>query len=60
MRIVPLLQGSWAVDKYGQKPVKVDTLNFMSEKVTKLYEQAMEAQEVAWLDNASSGFVTFK
>ena len=44
MRVSGLQFGKWGRDKYGKKPVKVDSLEFLTDRLQELEKEIKEQQ----------------
>ena len=60
MRIIPLKEGAWVREKYGGKPVKVDKLTFLVEKLNHIKEEVNKKQEEFEDEVVPTAFVTFR
>jgi len=58
-RLVPIAEGSWAVEKYGQKPLKIDTMDYLVSKIRALKPLILEADGRAKSEVTGSAFVVF-
>lgn len=58
-RVIPIAEGKWATERWGQTPVKVDSLEFLPFKIEKLKEQILEEEAKAREQITSSAFVVF-
>lgn len=59
-RLVPMVEGKWAVERYGAKPFEVDLMLFYTEKLASLKLRIIEAQEKIAEVPVPAAFVTFK
>jgi hypothetical protein len=59
MTIIGATMGEWGREKYGLKPVKVDSLQFYEERLSALHETILEEQGKAKDQVYASAFVTF-
>ncbi|KAK9864573.1 hypothetical protein WJX84_004373 [Apatococcus fuscideae] len=60
VRVIGLQYGSWGIQTYGVKPVKLDALDFWPARLTKLRELILAEQPVARGQAMPTAFVTFK
>ncbi len=44
MRVSGLQYGKWGQDKYGKKPVKVDSIEFLADRLQELEKEIKEQQ----------------
>ena len=58
--MIGLQYGSWGIQTYGVKPVKLDALDFWPARLTKLRELILAEQPVARGQAMPTAFVTFK
>lgn len=58
-RVVPLVEGKWAVDLYGTLPLNVDLLDFYKSKLHGLKKRILEEQSCVLTRAVPSAFVTF-
>eukprot|EP00891_Asterochloris_glomerata_P009705 jgi/Astpho2/9705/Aster-03695 len=59
MRVSGLQFGKWGQDKYGKKPVKVDSIEFLADRLQELEKEIKEQQEAARKKPIPTAFVTF-
>lgn len=57
---IPTTVGPWAVERYGKKPLKVDTLEYNTLMLDQLYVKLLDEQRIAKQRPTSSAFVTFR
>ncbi|KAK9845039.1 hypothetical protein WJX74_009951 [Apatococcus lobatus] len=60
VRVIGLRYGSWGLQKYGKKPVKVDALEFWPARLEHLQHEIKAEQPHAEDATLSNAFVTFK
>lgn len=58
-RLVPLVEGKWAAEQLGNKPLELDLMKFYVMKLTNLKYQITEAQEKITEVPVPAAFVTF-
>lgn len=58
-RVIPITEGKWATDKYGQKPTKVDAMELMVQRIQNLKQQILDEDEKARTQITGSAFVSF-
>eukprot|EP00210_Caulerpa_lentillifera_P002275 g2185.t1 len=58
-RLVPLVEGKWAVERFGNKPIEVDLMMFYVEELQSLKNRIIEAQEKIEDVPVPAAFVTF-
>ena len=60
VRVIGLRYGSWGLQKYGKKPVKVDALEFWPARLEHLQHEIKAEQPHAEDAVLSNAFVTFR
>ena len=58
-RVIPLTEGKWATEKYGQRPTKVDLLDYLVLKIENLKRTIQEEEGKAKSEVTASAFVVF-
>eukprot|EP00210_Caulerpa_lentillifera_P000603 g584.t1 len=59
-RVVPVLEGKWAVERFGNKPFEADLMMFYIEKLQSLRIRIIDAQHKITDVPVPTAFVTFK
>ncbi len=60
VRVLGLKHGAWGVERYGNRPMKVDALEFYPAKLAELLRLMAERQAAARSSFVPTAFVTFK
>lgn len=60
VRVIGVRYGSWGMQKYGKKPVKVDQLDFWPARLTQLRQEITAEQPRVQDMPLPNAFITFK